>query len=235
MLESFKKFFFSRWLSYIADKPFITLLGILIITALVGANIPWLTFSTSVRNLIVDDIPERLRYEEFKALFGSDEIIHVVIKGDDVFSSSFFSQIRNLSMTFGQFPGVDRVISLSQVKNSVDPKNDWTLERFSKIVAPVKIFQRYLVSQDHRVAGITLILNKQADQEAINRFVNASLTDFATGYQSYQVGLPSVSIALSRYTQRDFFYLPFYTNLIIAVFLLLFFRSFVEMAIMRLV
>lgn len=231
MFASFKRIFFSRWLSYIADKPFIILLGILLFTVLVGAKIPWLTFSTSVRNLIVDEIPERLRYEEFKALFGSDEIIHVVIKGDDVFSSSFFSQIRNLSMTFGQFPGVDRVISLSQVKNSVDPKNDWSLERFSKLVAPVKIFQRYLVSPDHRVAGITLILNEQANQEAISRLVNTSLTTIAKGYQGYQIGMPSVSTALARYTQRDFFHLPFYTTLIIAVFLLIFFKRFVEMAI----
>ena len=231
MLESIKKFFFSRWLSYIADKPFITLLSILLFTVLVGAKIPLLTFSTSVRNLIVDDIPERLRYEEFKGLFGSDEIIHVVIKGDDVFSPSFFSQIRNLSMTFGQVPGVDRVISLSQVKNSVDPNNDWSLERFSELVAPVKVFHRYLVSPDHRVAGITLILNEQADQEAISRLVNTSLTSIANGYQGYQIGMPSVSIALSRYTQRDFLHLPFYTNLIIAVILLIFFKRFVEMAI----
>jgi hypothetical protein len=231
LLESFKTFFFSRWLSYIADKPFITLLGILLFTVLVGAKIPWLTFSTSVRNLIVDDVPERLRYEEFKALFGTDEIIHVVMKGDDVFSSLFFSQIRNLSMTFDQFPGVDRVISLAQIKNSVDPNDDWSLERFSELVAPVKIFQRYLISPDQRVAGITLILNEQADQEAISRLVNSSLTSLAKGYQGYQIGMPSVSIALSRYTQRDFFHLPFYTNLIIAVILLVFFKRFIEMAI----
>jgi predicted RND superfamily exporter protein/CRP-like cAMP-binding protein len=224
-------FFFSRWLSYIADKPVFALLAILIFTILIGAKIPWLTFSTSMRNLIVDDVPERVRYEEFKALFGTDEIIHVVIKGDGVFSPPFFEQLQTLSRTFGQIPGVKRVLSLSQVKKSVDPRDHWSLERFEELVEPVKIFQRYFISPDHRVAGITLIPDEQADQEAISRMVNISLTGLAKGYQGYQIGMPSVSIALSKDTQRDFFHLPFYTILIIAVFLLVLFRSFVEMVI----
>ena len=92
-------------------------------------------------------------------------------------------------------------------------------------------FRRYLISPDHRVAGITLILDKQADHEAISRRVDACLTRLSKGYQGYQIGMPSVSIALSNYTQRDFYRLPIYTNIVIALILLLFLRNFVEIAI----
>ena len=231
MFERFRFHFFSRWLSYIADKPIPALLVIVFLTILIGAKIPWLFFSTSVKNLIVDDVPERHQYEEFKTLFGTDEVIHVVLKGNDVFTPAYFDQLQHLSETFEQIQGVDRVISLSQVKKSVDPKNNWSLERFKKIVSPVSIFQRYLISPDQRVAGITLILNEQADQEAISRIANASLKQIPEGFQGYQIGMPSVSIALSKYARRDFFRLPFYTNFIIALLLLIFFKSFVEMVI----
>ena len=155
MLQRFRFFFLSQWLSYIADKPVPALLIIILLTALIGAKIPRLIFSTSVQNLIVDDVPERHRYEEFKTLFGTDEIIIVVLKGNDVFTPAYFERLQHLSETFEQIQGVDRVISLSQVKKSVDPKNKWSLERLKKIVLPVSIFQRYLISPDHRVAGIT--------------------------------------------------------------------------------
>ena len=231
MLERFRVYIFSRWLPYIADKPIPTLLVIIFLTILIGAKIPWLIFSTSIQNLIVDDVPERHRYEEFKTLFGTDEVIHVVLKGNDVFTPAYFDQLQHLSETFEQIQGVDRIISLSQVKKSVDPQNNWSLERFKKLVLPVSIFQRYLVSPDQRVAGITLLLDEQADQEAISRVVNISLKQIPEVFKGYQIGMPSVSIALSKYAQRDFFRLPFYTNLIIALLLLIFFKSFIEMVI----
>lgn len=231
MLEWFNKIILFHWLSYIAGKPTFVLISIVLLTVLIGARIPWLTFSTSVRSLVVDDVPERARYEEFKALFGSDEVIIVTVKGDDVFTSPFFKQLQTLSEKLGRIPGVNKVISLAQVKNSVDPQNHWSLQRFRKLVTPVKIFERYLISPDHRFSGITLILDEQADQEAISRTVDTFLARLPKGYQGYQIGMPSVSIALSRYTQQDFYRLPIFTNIVIALILMVFLRNVLEVAI----
>jgi predicted RND superfamily exporter protein/GGDEF domain-containing protein len=229
--QAVKSFSLSRWLSYVAKNPVRVLLIILILTVPISAKIPMLNFSMSLHDLIVDDTPERLRYDNFKALFGTDEVIHVVVKGDDLFSPPFFAQLRNLTETFDNIPGVSRVISLPQIKNAVDPQDKWSLERFANVTSQVSIFQRYIISPDHRVSGITLILDAQADHYAISRNVAASLSNLDKRYHAYQIGMPTVSIALSQYTQQDFLYLPVYTLLIVVALLLIMFRSVVEMAV----
>jgi len=233
MLERFiRSFSLHRWLNWIADRSGTVLILTLIFTGLMGARIPWLNFSVSVRDLIVDSLPERKQYDAFKTLFGSDEIIHVVVKGDDIFSPSFFDHLGAFSDTFGQIPGVRRVISLPRVKSTVDPRNQWTLERFADVVAPVAIFQRYLISPDHRVAGITLLLDDHADPEAVTLAVRAVLERGRQHDQSYQIGMPPVCAALARYAQRDFIRLPLGTIAIIAVLLFVMFRSVLEMTLL---
>jgi hypothetical protein len=113
----------------------------------------------------------------------------------------------------------------------VDPRNQWSLERFASLTSPVSIFKRYLFSPDHRVTGIALILDDEADQAAISQTVNLSLARLGNGFHGYQIGMPQVSIELSRYAQKDFLHLPNYTILIIVIILLVIFRSAVEMAI----
>ena len=72
--QLFQSFSLQRWLTWVAMHPRPVLIGILILTALAGTGIPRLTFSHAANELMVDGLPERQRYEDFKALFGSDEI-----------------------------------------------------------------------------------------------------------------------------------------------------------------
>lgn len=231
MLERFiKSLSLSNWLNRIIGQYRIVLIGILIFTGVMAVRIPWLNFSVSVRDLLVDNVPERRQYDEFKALFGSDEIIQVVIKGDNIFSPPFFSRLRAFSDAFEQIPGVQRVISLPRIKSTVDPRGQWSLERFAALTAPVDIFQRYLISPDRRVSGITLVLDDGADQKAVTLAVRAQLEDERAHHLAYQIGMPPVCVALARYAERDFIRLPLFTLAIITVLLLAMFRSFLEMA-----
>ena len=231
MLERFiKSFSLSSWLNRITGQSRIVLIGILIFTVFMAAHIPWLDFSVSVRDLIVDNLPERRQYDEFKALFGSDEIIHVVLKGKDIFSTPFFNRLQTFSDAFERIPGVQRVISLPRIKSSVDPQDQWSLQRFAEVTAPVAIFQRYLISPDRRVSGITLVLEDGADQKAVTLAVRAELENERAHHLAYQIGMPPVCVALARYAERDFIRLPLCTLGIIAILLLVMFRSFLEMA-----
>ncbi|BBO73979.1 hypothetical protein DSCW_13960 [Desulfosarcina widdelii] len=223
-------FSLNSWLNRIAGQPRTVLIVILIFTGVMAARIPWLDFSVSVRDLVVDSLPERRQYDEFKALFGSDEIIHVVLKGDNIFSPTFFNRLRTLSDAFEQIPGVQRVISLPRIKSSVDPRDEWSLQRFAALTAPVRIFQRYLISPDRKVSGITLVLDDGAYQEAVTLAVRAELRSERAHHLAYQIGMPPVCVALARYAQRDFIRLPLCTLAIIAILLLAMFRSFLEMA-----
>jgi predicted RND superfamily exporter protein len=63
------------------------ILAVLLITALFAWRVPYLSFKTSVYDLIIEDLPETARYEAFKEIFGSDELIRVVVKADNLFDA----------------------------------------------------------------------------------------------------------------------------------------------------
>jgi predicted RND superfamily exporter protein len=69
------------------------------LTTLLAVHLPNLVFRTSIYDLVVEDLPDTTRYEVFKSLFGSEEIIRVVIKSEDVFDPAAFLKITQLSET----------------------------------------------------------------------------------------------------------------------------------------
>jgi predicted RND superfamily exporter protein len=219
-----------RWFEWIVFYPGRILILLTVLTALAGIHIPFLTFSGSVRHLIVDDLPERHRYDQFKALFGNDEMIQVVVKGQYMFDASAFATLERLSDRLEKIPGVLRVISLPRVKAAVDPQDQWTLARFATLVTPVDLFQRYLVSTDKRVAGITLLLDDGVDHEQMTRSVADVLHRSVGTSAAYQIGMPTVCTALAGYARHDIVTLPLCTVAIIAVLLLLVFNRIVAVA-----
>ena len=87
-------------------------LAIAVIAALTlffAAFIPRLAFKTSIHDLIIEDLPENIHYEAFKAVFGSEEIIRVVVKCKNVFDPLNFQRIAQLEATARKIEGVQRV------------------------------------------------------------------------------------------------------------------------------
>ncbi|MCG6911790.1 MAG: hypothetical protein LJE94_16945, partial [Deltaproteobacteria bacterium] len=53
-------------------RPLVVLAVVLLITAVFAWRIPSLIFKTSIYDLIIEDLPETARYDDFKKIFGSD-------------------------------------------------------------------------------------------------------------------------------------------------------------------
>ena len=203
----------------------VTLLGIIALTILFAAFIPRLQFKTSVHDLVIEDLPETRQYDAFKALFGSEAIIRVVIKCDDIFHPLNFQHIAQLEASAKAIPGVQRVIGLPGIKQTVDLSGSWPMEKFIAFVSGADLFKQNLVSDDHRTTLITLVLTDDADQPEVIAAVQ-ELIDAADGRLAlYQIGMPLISQALATFTQRDFLRLPPLTFLIIGLVLLVIFKS----------
>jgi predicted RND superfamily exporter protein len=69
-------------LERIVRRPLVVMLTITVVTVFFAWQIPHLSFQTSVYDLQIEDLPETARYEDFKKLFGSDEIIRIVVASD---------------------------------------------------------------------------------------------------------------------------------------------------------
>ena len=126
--QMLSKFSPHRLIEQVIKHPVITILILLIATAVFAWRIPTLTFKTSIYDLIIEDLPATSRYEEFKAIFGSDEIIRVVIKSEGIYEESTFKKIEVLSDAAVKIKGIRRVISLPEVKRAVDFTGKWDLK-----------------------------------------------------------------------------------------------------------
>ena len=220
----FNRISYLDYLEKIVRKPTVVLLIFLIITLIFVALIPRLSFKTSIYDLEIEDLPETVNYESFKGLFGSDEIIRVVIKADDVFDPITFGKISEIADTLSKIDGVRRVISLPSIKQAVDLSGNWNLDKFYTVIAPVDLFKKYIITDERKATALTLVLKTDVDPEIVIRGVEQVLAKAPESLSLYQVGMPLVSQALVQFTASDFFKLPPITFILIATILLLIFR-----------
>ncbi len=220
-----KNLSFQEWVAWNIRNPAFPIIFTLVFTAFFAWHIPKLSFNTSVYDLEIEDLEETKRYHDFKALFGSDEIIRVVIKADDVFSPDTFSKISRLSDELSKVEGVRRVIGLPGIKAAIDMSGNWGVEKFYAIISHVDLFKRNLLSEDRKTTALTLVLSTDAQPGTVIQAVDKLILDSAKNLSLYQIGMPLFSEALVRYTEKDFFRLPPITFLLIAVMLFFLFRK----------
>lgn len=219
------RFLFRQIFSWILSRPLIVIFMIAAITFFFAWKLPDLSFKTSIYDLQIENLPETAQYNSFKKIFGSDEIIRVVIKCNNAFDSITFRKVEQLAETAAAIEGVRRVISLPGVKKAVDVSGNWNMEKFSALISPVDLFQKNLISADRKTTALTLVLKNDADPDKVIRSVRQMLADGPTDLRLYQIGMPLVSEALANFTQKDFFRLPPLTFLLIAFILFYFFRK----------
>ena len=211
-------------LEWIISKPWLSIACFAVISLLFALQIPKLSFRTSIYDLLIENFPDSIRYQEAKNVFGSDEIIQVVVKADAIFDSATFRKIELLSEAFGKIEGVRRVVSLPVIRQKVDPGRDWTIDQFAAVIMPVDLFRKNLISGDQKVSAITLFLESDAVHESVIAKINDIIDEDSGTLSLYQIGMPLVSQALVKYTVKDFQTLPIFTLVLITLTLFVLFR-----------
>ena len=214
-----------RLLRNVVDHPILTIVLVLVITGFFASRIPSLRFHTSIYDLTIEDLPQNVAYQDFKKQFGSEEIIAVVAHSDNFFEKKSFDELETLAGKLSEIKGVRRVVSLPGIKKSIDITNSKSIAEFEQIIAPADLLVRTVISPDKKTSVITIILEDLADKEPVIVGVRSVIKDVNGGKSIYQIGLPLVAEALADYTTRDFLTLPPIAFLVIAVVLVLLFRS----------
>jgi diguanylate cyclase (GGDEF)-like protein len=216
---------FKEMLAWILSRPVMVILIILAITLFFAWQLRNLAFKTSIYDLQIENLPETARYEDFKKLFGSDEIIRVVVKCENIFDSLTFRKIEQLAEAAAQIDGVRRVISLPGIKKAVDLSGDWPMEKFHTVVSGVDLFKNNLFSGDGKTTALTLVLEDEAAVETVINRVEQLISATSKDLSLYQIGMPVVSEALVKFTEKDFARLPPITLLLIVIILFCLFRK----------
>lgn len=214
-----------KWIMFFVDHPFLVFALLAAVTGWFAFHLPGLKIKSSVSDLAIENLPETKSYDAFKKEFGTEEIILVKLKASNVFEPSVFQSIETLSRKLAQIPGIERVISLPFIKRDVDLSGKMSLPAFERILDPVDLFRKNLLSEDKKTTIITLVLSDREGRSELIRAVDRVLKSEKQRLAPYQIGLPNVSEALGAYTERDFFRLPPTTFIVIGIVLILTFRS----------
>jgi predicted RND superfamily exporter protein len=217
--------FLSVFMGTMLRRPMIVVLIFTAVTIVFGWRIPHISFRTSVYDMVIKSLPETSRYNTFKEVFGSDEIIRLVIRTAGIFTSQNFSLVEDMSEAVTKIPGVKRVIGLPVVKKAVEISGKWELQKFKETIQPVSLFKRNLISDDQKTTILTVVLTVDADKERVIRDIEALIDNMPQSVSAYQIGMPLVSQAMARYTEKDFRHLPPLTLLLVAVLLWFIFRN----------
>ena len=216
---------FRSALEWILSGPWISVVCFALISLFFAMQIPKLSFRTSIYDLLIENLSDSVRYQKAKKVFGSDEIIQVVVKADSIFDTTTFKKIEILAEAFSKIDGARRVISLPDIRHKVDPGKDWTIDRFAKVISPVDLFKKNLISADGKVSAITLILESEAVHASVIAKINDIIAKDSGTLSLYQIGMPLVSQALVKYTIKDFQTLPVLTLALITLTLFVLFRA----------
>ena len=206
--------------------PMATLAALLAVTLLFASQLPKLRIETSLYDLIIQDLPESIEYAAFKERFGNEEIILVAVRSEEsVFNGDTFARVRNISDSLTELEGVDKIVSLPEIKKAMDLTDQWSLEDFRAVLAPVSLFRRNILSLDEKTTVMCLMLKDVKYKETLIREVDRIIHDAAGGLTVYQIGIPVIGEALEQTTLRDFKVLPGITLGIISLVLFFCFRN----------
>jgi len=213
------------YLQYVVEHPLRIIALTLLVTLVLAWRLPGLRLQTSIYDLVIEDLPQTAQYQRFKREFGCEEIILVVARTENVFEPRTFERISNLSKALSDVEGVKRVISLPGIKEAMDLSGRWSTQDFKRIVAPVTLFERNIVSADGKTTVISLMLQDMEEKSAVIDALQGLLEKEGAPLTLYQIGMPVVSKALAEFTALDFLTLPPLTVLIIALVLFFLFQS----------
>ena len=106
--------------------------------------------------------------------------------------------IEALAAKAAEIKGVRRIISLPDIRKSIDMSGNKSLAEIARILEGVQLFRKNLFSPDHKETGLTLVLEQDVDPDAVIEAVRKLIAETPKELALYQIGMPLVSQTLAR-------------------------------------
>ena len=95
----------------------------LTITFFMGSQIKNANMNPDMMTYLPKDMPSRINKTKIEELFGGTEMIMLIVKTDDVINDKTLKRVNQFSRKMGRIKGVDKVISLFELKYVRSIKN----------------------------------------------------------------------------------------------------------------
>jgi predicted RND superfamily exporter protein len=220
----------------------------LIIIAVVGLTV---FFSYEAKNLHInsdiisslpDDDPAARLYKEIGTQFGGNDMGMIVLETDDVFKAEVIQHIKQITDSLKYTNGVSTVTSLTNIldiKSSewgieigklVDeydlPVEQTQLDSLKNYVFSKEMYKGAVVSEDGTATAIMFTLLPEGDKQAVAKEIKDKIKALDLPETIYFGGLPMMMNDINDLIISDMVWLIPIVFLVIAIILLLSFKSF---------
>ncbi|MBQ0784931.1 MAG: MMPL family transporter [Amphritea sp.] len=228
------------------NRPKWVFIGVLLLTALAGFQIPSIQVDTDPENMLPHDNPARVFHDEVKQRFGLHDMIVVGVVNNSeqgVFNRESLSELKQLSDSIVHMEGVvsqdmmslDRVDNISQegpgtirfewMMKQV-PQDQAGIDLIRESVERLPLLNNTLVSGDGQAAGIYIPITKKSESYRISGEIQAEIEKLSGNNQYYISGLP---VAEDTFGVEMFIQMAIsapLAGLMIFILMWVFFRSF---------
>lgn len=158
----------------IAKHPLSWFLSFILAVGLIGTQLAHIRVDASVEGFLEEGAAEITNYNEFKALFGRDEVYLIDIEIDDIFQQDFVDNLRALHMQLeDEVPYADNVESLITARHTFGaddtlyieeilpeklPTDPVELQKLKDYTYDNHTYVNYLISRDRKLTSIAVRL-----------------------------------------------------------------------------
>ena len=120
---------FTRWGHFVVRRRWATLALTLVVTAGLIGFLPDLRFDNSIEAFLMADDPERVRYDEFRARFGRDSDVLVILHPPEIFDLGFLETVKQFQEDVERdVPYVEEIMSLVNARSTYGRDEELVVE-----------------------------------------------------------------------------------------------------------
>lgn len=226
----------------IIKLKWIIVASVLALTIFFGYQTKFLTINSDILSSLPDDDPVASLYKEIGTQFGGNDMGMIVLETDNVFKAEVLQHIKQITDSLKYTDGVSTVTSLTNIldiKSSewgieigklVDeynlPNKQAQLDSLKNYVFSKEMYKGAIVSEDGTASVVMFTLLPDADKQAVAKEIKSKIENLNLPEKLYFGGLPMMMNDISDLILADIVWLLPIVFVIIALILLLSFKSF---------
>lgn len=226
----------------IIKLKWIIVASVLALTIFFGYQTKFLTINSDILSSLPDDDPVASLYKEIGTQFGGNDMGMIVLETDNVFKAEVLQHIKQITDSLKYTDGVSTVTSLTNIldiKSSewgieigklVDeynlPNKQAQLDSLKNYVFSKEMYKGAIVSEDGTATVVMFTLLPDADKQSVAKEIKSKIENLNLPETLYFGGLPMMMNDISDLILADIVWLLPIVFVIIALILLLSFKSF---------
>jgi hydrophobe/amphiphile efflux-3 (HAE3) family protein len=231
-----------KFVEKIIGFRWIILITVIALTGFLGYQIKNVTIDANIIGSLPDHDPDALLLKEISEKFGGNNMGVVILEAETIFDAKVLVDIQSITDTLKAIEGISSVTSLTNIisiKSSEYgieigklvgeddlPKTEGALDTLKKNVYANEMYRGSIISDDGKASLIIFTLSQDADVKLVSSDVRSKIGSLDLPESIYYTGSPMLVTYISDLMTSDLMRLLPIAFIVIAIILLLSFRSF---------